>query len=106
MISDTLFEAVTEIERYQTDFPNAYGESTEAIERVKVVMNALRAYLDCPPTGMYPRYDAAVEHLRQQIVAIVVEGVEAALKNMTASWPTPEEIDAAKKKGSANESGS
>ena len=99
MISDTLFEALTEIERYQADFPNAYGESTEAIEKVKVVMNALRAYLDCPPAGRYPRYDAAVEHLRKEICAIGVEGVEAALENITASWPTPHEVDAEQNEG-------
>ena len=95
MISDTLFEAVTEIERYQTDFPNAYGESKEAIEKVKVAMIALRSYLDCPPAGRYPRYDAAVEQLRKEIGAIDLEGVAAALENITASWPTPEESDAA-----------
>ena len=103
MISDTLFEAVTEIERYQRDFSNAYGESKEAIEKVKAVMNALRAYLDCPPAGRYPRYDAAVKQLRQEIGAIDVEGVEAALENARASWPTPEEVDAARMKDNASE---
>lgn len=103
MISDTLFEAVTEIERYQKNFPKAYSGLKAEIDTVKAVMNALRAYLDCPPADQYPRHDAAVEHLRHQISAIVVEGVEAALENITASWPTPEEVDAAKKKDSANE---
>ena len=66
-------------------------------------MNALRAYLDCPPADQYPRYDAAVDRLRKEIGAIDVERVAAALENITASWPTPEEVDAAKKKDSANE---
>lgn len=100
MISDTLFEAVAETERYQTE---GYCESNEAIEKVKVVMNALRAYLDCPPAGRYPRYDAAVEHLRKEIGAIDVERVTAALEHITASWPTPDEVDAARKKDGASE---
>jgi hypothetical protein len=103
MISDVLCEAVTEIERYQRDFPNAYSGLKAEIDKVKAVMNALRAYLDCPPAGRYPRYDAAMEQLRQEIGAIDLEGVAAALENITASWPTSDESDAAKKKDSANE---
>ena len=103
MISDTLFEAVTEIERYQRDFPNAYSGLKAEIDKVKAVMNALRAYLDCPPAGRYPRYDAAVEQLRQEIGAIDLEGVAAALENITASWPTPEEVNAAQMKDSVSE---
>jgi hypothetical protein len=106
MISDVLCEALDEIERYQRDFSNAYGESKEAIEKVKAVMSALRSYLDCPPAGRYLRYDAAVEQLRQEIGAIDLEGVAAALENARASWPTPEEVDAANEQDNANESGS
>lgn len=104
MISDTLSEALTEIEHYQKRIPKAYSESAEAIEKVKDVMTALRAYLDLPPAGWYPRYDAAVGRLREEIGAIDLEGVTAALESITASWPTPEEVDATKKKmDSANE---
>jgi len=50
MISDVLFEAREEIERYQKDMPDVYGdlESTVKIEAVKLVMKAVQAWFDTP----------------------------------------------------------
>jgi hypothetical protein len=50
MISDVLFEAIQEIERYQTDpvFAHCYVDMREWIDRVKVRMERLRRYLDSP----------------------------------------------------------
>jgi len=98
MISDTLFEAVTEIERYQKNFPNAYSELKVEIEKVKAVMNAMRSYLDFPPSdGSYPRYDAAVDSFRTEIASINVEGLTAALEKARASWPMLKEADSTEK---------
>jgi metal-dependent amidase/aminoacylase/carboxypeptidase family protein len=51
MISDVLFEAVEEIERYQRDIPWCYDDPaiTAEIEAVKASMTALRIKLDTPP---------------------------------------------------------
>ena len=50
MISDVLFEAREEIERYQKDMPDVYGdlESTVKIEAVKLVMKAVQGWFDTP----------------------------------------------------------
>src|SRR5215471_2905956 len=47
MISDVLFEALEEIERYQTDF-DCYKDAAHVIEPVKSAMRALQRYLDNP----------------------------------------------------------
>jgi hypothetical protein len=93
MISDVMLEAIEDIERYQ-EWAAYQGLSTE-IETVKTVMRALMTWLDCPPTGMYPKYDAAKTRLRSAIASLNVEGLLSALENLKASWPTPEEIEAA-----------
>lgn len=51
MISDVLWEAIKDIEKYQRSCPDAYGtpEMVFQIELVKGAMNALRASLDTPP---------------------------------------------------------
>lgn len=104
MISDTLFEALAEIEHYQKKFPKAYSGLKAEIDKVKAVMNAMRSYLDFPPSdGRHPRYDAAVDRLRKEIGAIDVQRVAAAIEDARASWPTPEEVDAIEKKDSAHE---
>lgn len=53
MISDVLFDALQEIERYERDFPHVYGEARmrERIASVKGAMNDLRAELDTPPAS-------------------------------------------------------
>jgi hypothetical protein len=47
MISDVLFEALEEIERYQTDFDH-YRNAAHLIEPVKSAMLALQRYYDNP----------------------------------------------------------
>ena len=49
MISDVLFEAIEEIERYQNDFSQCYDELRAEIDAVKEIMRALRIKLDTPP---------------------------------------------------------
>ena len=49
MISDVLFEAIEEIERYQRELPQAYSRMREDIELVKKVLASLQARLDTPP---------------------------------------------------------
>jgi hypothetical protein len=49
MISDTLHDAIQEIEDYQRNFPDCYGGLSDDIELVKKVMSALQARLDEPP---------------------------------------------------------
>lgn len=97
MISDTLHDANAEIGRYQRDMPECYDGLRHEIEKVKAVMDALRAYLDCPPsTGRYPRYAAALDRLRSEIARINLDGVLAALNGVKSSWPTPEEVEETK----------
>lgn len=50
MISDVLFEAVSDIEDYERDLPHVYGDPlTKAkIARVKEAMRELQAELDSP----------------------------------------------------------
>jgi peptidoglycan hydrolase CwlO-like protein len=50
MISDVLFEAIEEIERYQNDLPQCYDEIREEINAVKETMRALQIKLDTPPS--------------------------------------------------------
>jgi hypothetical protein len=55
MISDVLFEARQELERYQRDFDN-YKGMEEEIEVVKVVMANLQMRLDVPFPDKEPRF--------------------------------------------------
>lgn len=47
MISDVLSDACAEIDRYLRG--GGYGDSEPQIRKVFLVMDAMRAYLDCPP---------------------------------------------------------
>ncbi len=49
MISDTLFDAIDEIEAYQLNHPECYDELKGDIEVVKMVMSGLQERLDQPP---------------------------------------------------------
>lgn len=49
MISDVLFDALEEIERYQREFPLVYSGITSEIEEVKLPMRRLMNKLDTPP---------------------------------------------------------
>ena len=48
MISDVLFEAIEEIERYQADMPICYDTRRIEIDRVKEEMRNLQHRLDIP----------------------------------------------------------
>jgi hypothetical protein len=97
MISDTLSDAVNEIEEYQHRQPKVYGKWQVHIWKVTTVMDALRIWLDCPPfDGLYPRYEAARERLLAELARLDVEPLLAAVANMRVSWPTKEEAEAAK----------
>lgn len=97
MISDTLHDSIDEIEHYQKLMPEVYDGLRNEIGKVKAVMDALRSYLDLPPSeGKYPKYDAAMLRLRNEIADLDVEGLAAAIKHVTASWPTKAEFEMAK----------
>lgn len=49
MISDTLFEAVRDIRRYQKELPQCYVELKDRIDDVVEQMDSLRRVLDTPP---------------------------------------------------------
>jgi hypothetical protein len=49
MISDVMFEAVSEVRRYQAEFPAVYGRAAGAIDAAVAVMDALRAAFGAPP---------------------------------------------------------
>ena len=49
MISDVLFEAVSEIERYQREMPDIYRPLQSEIDDVKQVIERLRTKLDSAP---------------------------------------------------------
>jgi hypothetical protein len=98
MISDELYEAIEEIERYQRSFPKCYDGLRVEIGKVTAVMNALKTWLDCPPSkGRYPRFEAALGRLRAEIARLDVEPLLRAMDDLKASWPTPEEVEEAKR---------
>jgi hypothetical protein len=55
MISDVLCEAIWEIEECQKEFGDSYDELRMEIEKVKAVMDAMRAYLDILPVGEFEK---------------------------------------------------
>jgi hypothetical protein len=100
MISDTLYDARNDIERYERDL-RCYAGIRFEIRNVKIVMQSLQCYLDTPPDrdGVYPKYSAALKRLRKEIAALNVEPLMAAVENLKSSWPTPDEVEAAKAQG-------
>ncbi len=60
MISDVLFEAIKEIERYQREMPHVYDQYKTEIAHVKVEMSMLLAKLDAFPTEEGNQEDAEV----------------------------------------------
>jgi len=50
MISDTLFQATSEIERYLNDTPHAYEDTRSDIEAILADMRAIQQTLDTPPS--------------------------------------------------------
>ena len=52
MLSDTLSEAIEEIERYQREMPDVYDYIKEEINQVKEAMRKLQIELDTPPVSV------------------------------------------------------
>lgn len=52
MISDTLSDAIAEIERYQREEPDAYEHYAPLIKATIQAMDGLRRLLDTPPTDL------------------------------------------------------
>jgi hypothetical protein len=50
MISDTLSDAIDEIENYLVNFPENYRQYEQEIRRILVDMESLRRKLDQPPS--------------------------------------------------------
>src|SRR5687767_7913023 len=84
MISDVLFDAITEIERYETNMPDVYGdaEMKARIADVKAMMRSLQAELD-DPCEHRPPSEGAQERCEQcdAIEEAYDEGFEAGLKD-------------------------
>lgn len=96
MISDTLSEALDDIARYESDF-GCYAELRYEILKVKIVMGGLQCYLDSPDVdAVYPKFSAALKRLRKEIAGLNVEPLLTAMENVKSSWPTPDEVEAAK----------
>ena len=55
MLSDAIFDALHSIEKYQTEFPDAYADVADHIELVKTVMASLMGRLDDPFGDEQPR---------------------------------------------------
>lgn len=102
MISDVLFEAIAEIERYQRSFPKSYDGLRVEIGKVTAVMNALKTLLDCPPSkGQYPRFETVLGRLRAEIAKLDVEPLLRAMDDLKSAWPTPDEVEDANRRARA-----
>ena len=78
MISDVLFEAIEEIERYETEFPKVYEGLTELAE-VKAAMSKLQRKLDTPPSvSEMGRAIARKGIIDEEFSALATLAVEAA----------------------------
>ena len=83
MISDTLFDAVDEIEQYQREMPDAYADLAAEISVVKTVMDGLRMVLDAAPSQAV-EFEKLVEELRGSIRDLDVSRLVAARERLLA----------------------
>ncbi len=97
MISDVLSDAVGDIEDYQRDIPNAYGEFTAEIDVVKTVMDGLRMVFDAAP-GQPVEHERLIAELRSAILALDLSGLVAARERLLA-WVAEERKRNSEKKG-------
>jgi hypothetical protein len=58
MLSDTLSDAVAEIEEYEQQYPDAYGHLAKPLRKLKVEMLVIQLSLDMMPE-MAEQYSAA-----------------------------------------------
>ena len=97
MISDTLSDAVAEIEEYQRDMPDVYADLAVEIDVVKTVMDGLRTVLDAAPSQS-DVFGKLVEELRASIRAVDVSRLVAARDRLLA-WVKEERERISDKKG-------
>lgn len=97
MISDVLSEAVGNIEDYQRNTPDAYGEFAAEIDVVKAVMNGLRMVFDAAP-GLGDEHDIVIAELRSAIRGLNISGVMAA-QDRLLTWVAEERQRLDDKKG-------
>ena len=83
MISDTLSDAVGDIEEYQRGMPKAYADLAAQISVVKTVMDSLRIVLDAA-TCQSDVFRKLVEELRASIRAVDVSLLVAARDRLLA----------------------
>jgi hypothetical protein len=81
MISDVLFDAVTEIEKWQKE--GAYDSLAHEISVVKTAMDGLRTYLDAGP-GLDTETSVLTKQLREAIGRLDVSGITTAPKELVA----------------------
>jgi len=81
MISDVLYEALCEIERYQGDSPRPYDHWKCEIEAAKTVMLALLTCLDATP-GFTEEQNRLVLDLREAIKNLDLSAVRAARQRL------------------------
>lgn len=97
MISDVFSDAVGDIEDYQRDLPDAYGEFTAEIDMVKTVMDGLRMVFDAAP-GLGDEHDNVIAELRSALRGLNVSGLLAAQDRLLA-WGAEERQRLDVKKG-------
>jgi hypothetical protein len=77
MISDILSDAISDIQDYHRNMPDAYADLGEEIAVVTTVMEGLCIYLDAAP-GLHEEHGTLVEDLRRAIAKVDVRDVQAA----------------------------
>ena len=84
MISNTLSDALGNIEEYQRNMPDVYADLAAEFGVVKTVMDGLRTVLDAPP-GQSVEFEERVEELRASIRAVDVSRLVAA-RDLLMAW--------------------
>jgi hypothetical protein len=82
MFSDVLSDAVSDMEEYQREMPDAYAALISEISVVKIVMDSLRMILDAAP-GQSAEFEKLVEELRASLRAVDVSRLAEAVN---ACW--------------------
>lgn len=86
MISDVLSESMDQIEVQIAYYPEIYNELKGAIDKVTLLMNAMRAYLDSIPGKCEGVVNGDAEELLRQISSVDVRGVSEALDDLESHF--------------------
>jgi hypothetical protein len=81
MISDVLSDALSDIEEYQQDMPDAHAEVAAEISVVKTIMEALRIVLDAAP-GQSEEFNKVLADVRASIRAVDLSRLVTALDRL------------------------